>query len=242
MGVSTAAAQERTLLDSDVPPVLRQSRVFVPVRVVGTAIGPTVAWNGATETLTLVRGAVTVQLKIGTTSALVNGSPRTLSAALFIRSGRTMVPIRFVSEALGIPVEYDSRTFSLVVGPVSGTLWVLPLSDPESGVDIRTAIVILLPEANSSVSSPVKVHGQANVFEGAVTIEIRDNNDQVIVTGLRRRPDGLLRALHGHDPVLGHRSLARASSSTAIAPVGMVASSSRTRSACACSEHRPVRP
>ena len=183
MGVSTAAAQERTLLDSDVPPVLRQSRVFVPVRVVGNAIGATVAWNGATETVTLVRGAVTVELRIGSTSAKVNGSPRTLSAAPFIQNGRTMVPIRFVSESLGVRVDYDSRTFSVVVGPVSGILWVLPLSDPESGVDIPAGIVILLPEANSSVSSPVKVHGQANVFEGAVTIEIRDNNDQVIATG-----------------------------------------------------------
>jgi hypothetical protein len=48
-----------------------------------------------------------IKLTIGSTEAIINGEPYTLDAAPFIKPkvSRTLVPLRFVSEALGARVE-----------------------------------------------------------------------------------------------------------------------------------------
>lgn len=51
--------------------------------------------------------AVDIQLRIGKTTASVNGETKTLDAApRIVEAGYTLVPIRFVAEALGIQVEW----------------------------------------------------------------------------------------------------------------------------------------
>ncbi len=58
----------------------------------------------------------TIKLQIGSTTALDNGSQVTLDAALQIVDGRTLVPTRFVGEALGAQVNWDAanRQVSIV--------------------------------------------------------------------------------------------------------------------------------
>ena len=59
-----------------------------------------------------------ISLQIGSTSATVNGSSSTTDAAPKIVNSRTMLPIRFVAEALGAEVGWngDTRTVTIIKG------------------------------------------------------------------------------------------------------------------------------
>ena len=52
----------------------------------------------------------TVLLTIGSTIARIGGSTVTLDAAPFIAAGRTMLPVRFVAEAMGVGVSFTTRS------------------------------------------------------------------------------------------------------------------------------------
>ena len=54
-------------------------------------------------------------MAIGSTGAIVNNSLITLNTAPYIENGRTMVPVRFVSEALGALVEWDGEKGSVYI-------------------------------------------------------------------------------------------------------------------------------
>jgi hypothetical protein len=62
-----------------------------------------------------VPAAKVIKLVIGQLSATVGDSPYTLDAAPFIDGSRTLVPIRFVSEALGAKVDWDAATRQVTI-------------------------------------------------------------------------------------------------------------------------------
>jgi hypothetical protein len=78
-----------------------------------------VLWNPATNVVTAQRGDTQVQLVIGGRQATVNGRAVLLDVPATIVGGRTLVPLRFVSEAMGAQVDWDNAT--RVVTITSGT-------------------------------------------------------------------------------------------------------------------------
>lgn len=96
-------------------PVNVNGNVMVPFRAIFESLGATVKWDGATQTVTATKEGKTIVLKIGSTTAYVNGVPVTLNAAPQLINGSTMVPIRFVSEALGGLVEWSNSSSSVIV-------------------------------------------------------------------------------------------------------------------------------
>jgi tripartite motif-containing protein 71 len=50
-----------------------------------------------------------ISLRIGSNVAFINHEEKSLDAAPYIKNGRTMVPLRFISEALGAEVEWDGE-------------------------------------------------------------------------------------------------------------------------------------
>ncbi len=99
----------------DVPPQIINSRTMVPLRAIFEALGASVDWNGDTRTVTSVKDDVTVQLTIDDTTMYVNGTAVTLDTPACIVESRTLVPVRAVSEAFGILVEWygDKQTVAL---------------------------------------------------------------------------------------------------------------------------------
>jgi hypothetical protein len=83
---------------------------FVPLRFIGEALGSSVQWNDALKVVFLERGTRQLQLTIGSKLAIVDGEIVELLEAPRIVNGRTMVPIRFISEAFGADVQWDPET------------------------------------------------------------------------------------------------------------------------------------
>jgi hypothetical protein len=83
---------------------------MVPVSIIAQQLGATVDWDPAALTVT-IKGEKVVVLTIGSATATIDGSPITLQAPATVTGGRTMVPLRFVSEALGAEVAYTPSAF-----------------------------------------------------------------------------------------------------------------------------------
>ncbi|MFJ7732128.1 stalk domain-containing protein [Lysinibacillus sp. NPDC097231] len=96
-------------LKLDQPPVMIQGRVMLPLRAIFEALDATVDWNQKSQTVTAIKADTTVVLKIKSKVATINNQSVTLDVPAQILRGRTMVPVRFVSEALGQNVDWNSR-------------------------------------------------------------------------------------------------------------------------------------
>jgi len=94
-------------LKTEVAPMRVNGRVLVPMRDIFEALGAKVTYNGLTRGITATRDATTVNLQIGNRKASVNGAARMLEQAPLVVNNRTLVPLRFVSEALGARVAWN---------------------------------------------------------------------------------------------------------------------------------------
>lgn len=84
-----------------------RGRVLVPVRGTFDQMGATVTWDNTSQTVTASHDGSTITLKIGDNVAMKNGDPITLDVPPQIIEGRTMIPLRFIGEALGAKVSWD---------------------------------------------------------------------------------------------------------------------------------------
>jgi hypothetical protein len=73
-------------------------------------MGAFVGWDASTRTVLAQKGDKDVVLPIGSRTAMVNGAVVQLDVPAMIMSGTTMVPLRFVGEALGAGVQWNAAT------------------------------------------------------------------------------------------------------------------------------------
>ncbi len=93
-----------------VPPTRVSGRTMVPLRGIFESLGAQVNWDADTSTIAATKGDTDVRLTIGDPRATVNGQTVLLDAPAMILNGSTMVPLRFVSEALGADVKWLEAT------------------------------------------------------------------------------------------------------------------------------------
>ena len=111
-------------------PVIIAGRTLVPIRAIIEALGGSAAWDAAAQKVTVILGDSTLSLRIGSSLAVVNGSPGPIDAANpavvpVITNGRTMLPLRFVAESLGIDVQYEATTKMIALEYTKPTLELL---------------------------------------------------------------------------------------------------------------------
>jgi len=93
-------------LVSDTVPMMENDRVLVPMRTIFEKLGATVSWEDSTQTAKAVKGAMNLSITIDQNQLLVNGTVTQLDTPARIINGRTMVPVRAVSEALKAKVDW----------------------------------------------------------------------------------------------------------------------------------------
>lgn len=118
--------QKTTQLDA--APYVTKGRTLVPFRFLGEALGAQVEWDQTNRQAVLKLSGSEVKVKLNSNVAQVNGQAKTLDVPAEIKAGRTFVPLRFISEALGAQVFYDSSNKQIQVVTVTGD-WVQYLTD-----------------------------------------------------------------------------------------------------------------
>lgn len=92
-------------------PVINNDRTFLPIRYISEPLGAQVQWNATERKATVSLGSTIIELWIGKSIAKVNGvnTPIDQNSKVvpYIDSGRTMLPLRFISENLGCIVYWD---------------------------------------------------------------------------------------------------------------------------------------
>lgn len=95
-------------LRTQIAPVTQQGRVLVPLRDIFENLGARVRYDDFSRTISARRGATVVEMRLGSRRAQVNGATVFLDVPATTVYGRTLVPLRFVSEALGAQVGFNS--------------------------------------------------------------------------------------------------------------------------------------
>lgn len=92
----------------DVGPIAYQNRTFVPLRAIGDAFDATTEWDNKTNKITIKYDNKTIVMTLGSPNYTVNGVAKpAMDVNPYVVAGvnRTMVPLRFIGEALGFEVD-----------------------------------------------------------------------------------------------------------------------------------------
>lgn len=127
----------------EVEPQIVHGRTLVPLRAIFEALGAKLDWDATTRTATATKGIRRVVLPVDTSGARVGQRRIKLDVPPQIINGRTLVPLRFVSEALGAKVSYDATTRTVEITPEASPR--LP-NDGENMVETALAQVEWSPD------------------------------------------------------------------------------------------------
>jgi Copper amine oxidase N-terminal domain./Transglycosylase SLT domain. len=114
-----AVVMNGVTIPMETAPVVENGRTILPIRYIATPLGAQVLWNAKEQKVTLI-GSKRVELWIGKPKARVDGTdviidPANPLVAPRISGGRTMLPLRFISETFGAEILYDAKLRTVTV-------------------------------------------------------------------------------------------------------------------------------
>jgi len=190
-GVASAQSSATVVVNGqtvqfDQPPVEQNGRLFVPLRGVFERLGASVVYSNGQINAT--SGGTTIQLQVGSTQAQVAGNPTSLDAPPFLEGGRVLVPLRFISQALGASVNYVSSSQTVYVNQAGNqSAGSVPRREEQPHVvqigltrvepDRGTSIGARRPEISATFGQPVDANSVRIALDG------RDVTPMANVTG-----------------------------------------------------------
>ncbi|MGM9998537.1 MAG: copper amine oxidase N-terminal domain-containing protein [Candidatus Bruticola sp.] len=144
--------------------VMFNGATLVPMRAIFEALGAEVKWQGATRTITAIKDSTTIVLALGKTDASINGEAKQLSAPAVSIDGLTMVPLRFIGEALGAEVKWESASKTVYVN-----------SKKDAGLAIEELIVSPRRVLKTGDTLSVQMRGEAGCKASFDIIGFRNN-------------------------------------------------------------------
>jgi hypothetical protein len=170
------------LVSFDQPPVEQAGRVFVPLRGVFEQLGATVVYDNGLINAT--GNGRNISLHVGSTQATVNGQTQTLDVAPFVVGARTLVPLRFVAQALGAAVAWDQNSNTVRinsgaaaisnggrgVGYANGRPNFLSAISPMGGTRVRGSFSLTgmtRPNATVTIVASARTGGISGLFDAS---------------------------------------------------------------------------
>ncbi|MBB6215241.1 hypothetical protein HNQ80_001330 [Anaerosolibacter carboniphilus] len=111
------------LVSFDVQPIIEKGRTLVPIRSIFEKMGAEVIWNAEENEVTIQDKYKTIEMIIGKKEALIyrkydfTGIPEkvALEVPAQIVNNRTLLPLRFIAEALEAEVDWDKEQYVGVI-------------------------------------------------------------------------------------------------------------------------------
>ena len=94
-------------------PIVKNNRIYLPVRAVGEALSYKAIWTAKTKTMELKASSQTIKVTIGNVYAYVNGKKTKLDAAPIMYNDRSYIPLTFVQKYFNFTTTYD-KTKNLI--------------------------------------------------------------------------------------------------------------------------------
>lgn len=109
-----------TPLTFPVPPQVVHGRVLLPFRALFQALGAQVNWSPDNpDYATATRGSDTVSIEFGAFVAQINGHSEELPVPPMVVNGSSLVPLRFMAQDLGLKVQWDAATDTVLLTTAS---------------------------------------------------------------------------------------------------------------------------
>lgn len=102
----------------DTPPVIRESRVLIPVRAITEAFGAEVIWDSEKKTVTITKEVedeldeleeIVILFDLVNDKVFINGEEQEIDISADNLNERVIVPLRFIAETLGLGVDFDQE-------------------------------------------------------------------------------------------------------------------------------------
>lgn len=102
-------------INFDALPYIVNQRTIVPVRFLMEALDAEVSWDGSLKKVTVTGAGIKMELFVGSTTAYLNGKKVELDVGAELRYDRVFVPLRFVSENMGLNVDWDGKNKTVIL-------------------------------------------------------------------------------------------------------------------------------
>lgn len=112
---SKTATVNGTASQLDVTPIALNGTTYVPVRVILDAFGGQTGWDSQLKVVSVLRGDRYIELKVDQKAYRNNGELKSADVSPIVRSNRTLVPLRLVSEQIGLKVDWDQKSQSITI-------------------------------------------------------------------------------------------------------------------------------
>lgn len=96
-------------IESKVPPIIIDSRTLVPARAVFEELGATVSWVEETQKIFISLEENLILLTVNSNEANINGEIKVVEVPPKIVNDSTMIPLRFVAEALNFDIAWNGN-------------------------------------------------------------------------------------------------------------------------------------
>lgn len=164
-------------MEFDVNPVIENSRTLVPFRKIFEALDCAVSYtkeNGA-QVVTANRGNQWITLEIGKNEITVDGETKKLDVAPKIVNGRTLVPLRAISEGLDCTVDWSADTKTVDIQKKQGQYAVTSAHISKNITDDKGNILITV-----AFEYPVIENKDNNAFITAVNEQYKKDAEAAI--------------------------------------------------------------
>ena len=103
------------ILGFDEPPIIENGSTLVPMRFLFEQMGADVEWDSETQTATATLDNTVVTFSIDNINEEVNKTSATMDVPARLINGKTMVPLRFLSENMGYNVDWDADSRTAII-------------------------------------------------------------------------------------------------------------------------------
>ncbi|MEK3880401.1 stalk domain-containing protein [Paenibacillus sp. FSL M7-0420] len=99
----------------DVAPIVKDGSTYVPIKYVLDAFGGNAVWDAKTKKIMVLRGSKALDLTVNKKEFVLNGKRQSAEVAPMILNARTLVPLRLVTEQLGLTVKWEQNTKTVTI-------------------------------------------------------------------------------------------------------------------------------
>lgn len=89
-------------------PITYKGTTFLPIKALIAELGGSLTFTAKDQKIKIDLDGKSIQLQVGSKKAIVNGVAKSLDKAPLSINGRTMVPIRFVTENMNLKLKWDN--------------------------------------------------------------------------------------------------------------------------------------